>query len=155
MLATPVTTLDNLEEIVNKLLDRSLTESDIRTGLFAVAVVLFIAKWSPNCTALASVMTNTQNMGTFIGLLGPLLMSYCNNVCNVLATNILITGVVSCYFRTEPNNNPGDWWMNLERDPSSGSNTQIHQPMLRGHELTSSLLQLEMAQGLNRGRLCV
>lgn len=51
----------------------------------------------------------------------------------------------------ESNNNPGDWWTQLESDTSSGSNTQIHQTLVRGHEMTSSLLQLEMAQGLNRG----
>ena len=49
-------------------------------------------------------------------------------------------------------NNPGDWWTQLESNPSVGSTTQLHQTMIRGHEFTSSLLQLEMAQGLSRGR---
>ncbi|KAF6019257.1 NPHP3 [Bugula neritina] len=44
----------------------------------------------------------------------------------------------------------GDWWTQLESDPSTSSNTQLHQPLIRRHEFTSSLLQLEMAQGLNR-----
>lgn len=47
----------------------------------------------------------------------------------------------------------GDWWTQLESDPSTSSNTQLHQPLIRRHEFTSSLLQLEMAQGLNRGEV--
>lgn len=46
----------------------------------------------------------------------------------------------------------GDWWVQLDGDAPAGSTTQLHQPMVRDHEFTSSLLQLEMAQGLNRGK---